>query len=145
MSTHTVRAMTPLNAEGSSGTIALVSNDDCWQLLEKSHLGRIAVQTAEGLDIFPVNYVVASEEIFFRSAPGSKLIDITANPVVAFEVDGRHGGHRWSVVVKGTAHRLDRDDVIERSGVLRLPTETGTEKFNYVRIIPTSISGRRIR
>jgi hypothetical protein len=35
--------------------------------------------------------------------------------------------------------------MIESSGVLRLPTATSTEKFNYVRIIPTSISGRRIR
>jgi uncharacterized protein len=140
-----MRAMLPLNAEGSGGAIALVSTDDCWRLLEKANLGRIAVQTTDGLDIFPVNFVVTDEEIYFRSAPGSKLIDITANPVVAFEVDGRHGGHRWSVVVKGTAHRLDRDDLIESSGVLRLSTATSTEKFNYVRIIPTSISGRRIR
>ena len=137
--------MLPLNAEGKRGAIALVNTDDCWRLLEKANLGRIAVQTTDGLDIFPINFVVTDEEIFFRSAPGSKLIDITANPVVAFEVDGLHAGHRWSVVVKGTAHRLDRDDVIERSGVLRLSTATGTEKFNYVRIIPTSISGRRIR
>ena len=137
--------MLPPNAEGRSEAVALVSSDDCWRLLAKANLGRIAVQTTDGLDIFPINYVVTGEEIFFRSAPGSKLADIAANPVVAFEVDGRHGGHRWSVVVKGTAHRLDRDDMIESSGVLRLPTATSTEKFNYVRIIPTSISGHRIR
>jgi nitroimidazol reductase NimA-like FMN-containing flavoprotein (pyridoxamine 5'-phosphate oxidase superfamily) len=140
-----MRAMLPPNAEGRSEAVALVSSDDCWRLLAKANLGRIAVQTTDGLDIFPINYVVTGEEVFFRSAPGSKLVDIAANPVVAFEVDGRHGGHRWSVVVKGTAHRLDRDDMIESSGVLRLPTATSTEKFNYVRIIPTSISGRRIR
>ncbi|HQJ34414.1 MAG TPA: pyridoxamine 5'-phosphate oxidase family protein [Rhodoglobus sp.] len=145
MSTHAMRAMLPPNAEGRSEAVALVSSDDCWRLLAKANLGRIAVQTTDGLDIFPINYVVTGEEIFFRSAPGSKLADIAANPVVAFEVDGRHGGHRWSVVVKGTAHRLDRDDMIESSGVLRLPTANSTEKFNYVRIIPTSISGRRIR
>ncbi len=137
--------MLPPNAEGRSEAVALVSSDDCWRLLAKANLGRIAVQTTDGLDIFPINSVVTGEAVFFRSAPGSKLVDIAANPVVAFEVDGRHGGHRWSVVVKGAAHRLDRDDMIESSGVLRLPTATSTEKFNYVRIIPTSISGRRIR
>lgn len=115
MLTHAMRAMLPPNAEGRSEAVALASSDDGWRLLAKANLGRIAVQTTDGLDIFPINYVVTGEEVFFRSAPGSKLVDIAANPVVAFEVDGRHGGHRWSVVVKGTAHRLDRDDMIESS------------------------------
>ena len=134
-----------MSTDDKGGSLALVNTDDCWRLVEKAHLGRIAVQTTDGLDIFPINFVVTDREIFFRSAPGSKLIDITAHPEVAFEVDGRHGRHRWSVVVKGRAHRLDRDDEIESSGVLRLSTAPSTEKFNYVRISPTSISGRRIR
>ncbi len=66
MSTHAMRAMLPPNAEGRSEAVALVSSDDCWRLLAKANLGRIAVQTTDGLDIFPINYVVTGEEVFFR-------------------------------------------------------------------------------
>lgn len=121
-----------------------LSPKECWRLLSRARIGRIAVTGERGIDIFPINFVIHREEIFFSSAPGSKLIDIAANPLIAFEADGRRTGHRWSVVVKGTAHRLDRDDEIEDSGVLRLHTETSGEKCNYVRITPGSITGRRI-
>lgn len=119
-----------------------LSPQECWRLLSRARMGRIALHNNGGIDIFPINFVATREQIFFRSAPGSKLINIAANPVVAFEADGRRTGHRWSVVVKGTAHRLDRDDEIEKSGVVRLHTETSPEKWNYVCIAPTSITGR---
>lgn len=121
-----------------------LSTEKCWRLLSRAHIGRVAVHLDGEIDIFPINFVVTRGEIFFRSAPGSKLMDIASNPVVAFEADGRRPGHRWSVVVRGTAHRLDRDDEIEASGVLNLDTETSTEKWNYVRIRPTSVTGRRL-
>lgn len=121
-----------------------LSPEECWRLLSRAHVGRVAVHTDGEIDIFPINFVATRGEIFFRSAPGSKLMDIASNPVVAFESDGRRPGHRWSVVVRGIAQRLDRDDEIEASGVLDLHTVTSTEKWNYVRIRPTSVTGRRL-
>jgi len=49
----------------------------------------------------------------------------------------------WSVVVRGTAERLANDAEIEESGVLALTTATPPVKWNYIRITPTTISGRR--
>ena len=117
----------------------------CWALLRSATLGRLAVVAEYGVDVFPVNYLVDHDTIVFRSAPGTKLLDITHDPVVAFEVDAVDDVHRWSVVVRGQARRLDSDDEIERSGVLDLSTRTPTAKHLYVRITPRVVTGRRYR
>jgi nitroimidazol reductase NimA-like FMN-containing flavoprotein (pyridoxamine 5'-phosphate oxidase superfamily) len=120
-----------------------LSLDECWTRLEDETLGRLAVRTSDGVDIFPVNFTVHDRVLFLRSAPGSKLVDMTSYPAVAFEVDGRQAGMHWSVVVKGEAQRLSSDAEIEASGVLTLHTMTSTAKWNYVRILPDSVTGRR--
>jgi nitroimidazol reductase NimA-like FMN-containing flavoprotein (pyridoxamine 5'-phosphate oxidase superfamily) len=125
-------------------TAEVLDETECWQLLAGESVGRIAVCTATGADIFVVNYLVTERAVFFRSAPGTKLALIAASPRVAFEADGRHHLHRWSVVVRGTAHRIDSDTTIEESGVLGLSTATTGDKWNYVRIEPGSVTGRRV-
>ncbi len=120
-----------------------LSDEECWALLARTKIGRLAVVVDDGVDIFPVNYLARGGAIYFRSAPGSKLMDVTTNPAVAFEIDGKRLGRHWSVVVRGAANRLDRDDEIEASGVLNLQTQTPAVKDNYVRITPVSVTGRR--
>ena len=46
------------------------------------------------IDLFPVNYLAHDGALYFRSAPGSKLAQITANRKVAFEVDNPRGRTR---------------------------------------------------
>lgn len=120
-----------------------LSGDECWQLLEASTLGRLAVLLDDGVDIFPVNFLVQDRVIFFASAPGSKLVDVARHPLVAFESDGTTRGDRWSVVVRGRATRLSIDADIVASGVRMLHSLSPTQKWNYVRILPATVSGRR--
>jgi uncharacterized protein len=120
-----------------------LSETECWQALADAPYGRLAVRAKDGVDIFPVNVTVNKRAIYFRSAPGSKLVDIVHASSVAFEVDGSQGLEHWSVVVRGTAERLIHDSDIRASGVLGLATLTSSSKWNYVRITPSSISGRR--
>ena len=127
-------------AAGSS--IRILDEDECWRLLEESSLGRLAVRVPAGVDIFPVNYLVHGHELFFRSSPGSKLIELTQEPGVAFEIDGEKARHVWSVVVRGNARRLASDQEIESSGIQLLDTWHPSEKLNYVRITPDVVSGR---
>lgn len=134
-----------MTASLTSPGVRTLTDDACWELLRGESLGRLAVVAADGVDMFPVNYLVDRGTIVFRSAPGTKLVDLADAPAVAFEVDGADDHHRWSVVVRGVARRLDADDEIEGSGVLALATLTSTPKFNYVRITPRVISGRRFR
>jgi nitroimidazol reductase NimA-like FMN-containing flavoprotein (pyridoxamine 5'-phosphate oxidase superfamily) len=122
--------------------VRVLDDAECWRLLAASSLGRFAVKIADGVDVFPVNYLAHNHELFFRSAPGSKLVDLAREPNVAFEIDGEHARHVWSVVVRGTAQRLATDHEIEESGIQLLETWHPSEKYNYVRIRPESVSGR---
>ena len=122
----------------------LLSEEECWANLHSSGLGRLATAAKGIVDIFPINYLVHDGAILFRSAPGSKLANLTAAPLVAFEADGFDGRWHWSVVVHGRAKRLDLDSEIADAGVKDLVSWSPTEKFNYVRITPTDITGRRV-
>ncbi|GAB3035776.1 pyridoxamine 5'-phosphate oxidase family protein [Parafrigoribacterium mesophilum] len=139
MTTHSERRVEDLSA------------DECWKLLAAAPLGRLATAVADPatgelfLDVFPVNFLVHEGAIFFRTGPGAKLMDITANDRVAFEADGQTGGFNWSVVVHGSAHRLMLDGDIEQSGVLELDATHPTDKWNYVRITVDAITGIRFR
>lgn len=134
-----------MTASLTARDVRTLGDDASWELLRGGSLGRLAVVAEDGVDVFPVNYLVDRGTILFRSAPGTKLIDVVHDPVVAFEVDGVDERHRWSVVVRGVARRLDADDEIEGSGVLGLATLTPAAKFNYVRITPRVVTGRRFR
>ena len=120
-----------------------VTEEVCWELLETEQIGRLAVTAKDGVDIYPIDYLVANGVIYFRSAPGRKLINLTADPTVAFEADGTVDRQRWSVVVRGTANRMDSDSEIEASGVNQLKSHSPTTKWNYVQITPSTITGRR--
>ena len=130
----------PTSAESA---LEVLGEEQSWHLLASADLARLAVSIDGGVDIFPINYVVADRVIFFRTAPGSKLMDLTKHPIVALETDGTHNRRRWSVVVKGSAVRLGSDEEIESSGVLSLHSLVPTEKWNYVRITVSSITGRQ--
>ena len=130
----------PTSAESA---LEVLGEEQSWHLLASADLARLAVSIDGGVDIFPINYVVADRVIFFRTAPGSKLMDLTKHPIVALETDGTHNRRRWSVVVKGSAVRLGSDEEIEASGVLSLHSLVPTEKWNYVRVTAASITGRQ--
>ena len=138
-------------AHESVPVIEELSDAECWKHLAKDGVGRLAtavVDRATGSvapDIFPINFHVFEQRILFRTAPGSKLIDLTAQPAVAFQTDGSHGKHHWSVVARGTARRMMFDSDIQESGILDLQSALPTEKWNYVRIDVESITGIRFQ
>lgn len=120
----------------------ILADEESWTYLATASIGRIAIATDDGIDIFPVNFTTHDRKIYFRSAPGSKLMELTERPDVTFEADGSGRSRKWSVVVKGSAERLNDDDEILSSGVAALETVSPTVKNNFVRITPRTISGR---
>jgi hypothetical protein len=64
---------------------------------------------------------------------------------VLFEADDRDVAEGWSVIVKGFARTLRTDDEIRHRERAQLLPWTATLKHHYVRVIPTSIAGRRFR
>ncbi|MDN5791116.1 MAG: pyridoxamine 5'-phosphate oxidase family protein [Micrococcales bacterium] len=132
----------------TSPTTEHLPESECWKLLRGSTLGRLAVVVDGAPDLFPVNYVVDHGSIVFRTAEGSKLLG-SSNQRVAFEVDGLDDKDGpdvtvWSVVVKGIAAQIrEHYAAIDAMDLPITPWEGGF-KPHFVRIDPTSVTGRRI-
>lgn len=125
--------------------VATLSDAECWQLLAAEELGRLVTRVGDVLDIFPVNYVVDRESVVFRTAEGSKLVELTVNDEVLFEVDHYTEAVAWSVILRGRAHRLATEDEVEDADRLPLRPWLPTLKYHYVRVRPETLSGRRFR
>jgi uncharacterized protein len=125
--------------------ISELDRDEAWKLLTGQSVGRLAVSVAGQPDIFPVNFHADDTSVVFRTAPGSKLLKVTINATVAFETDAYDTDEAWSVVVKGTAHVLEKQAEIFAAEAIGLRSWIPTVKPVYVQIVPTEVSGRRFQ
>lgn len=119
-----------------------MTEDECWALLERGALGRLATAVGELVDVFAVNYGVVDRRVLFKTDAGTKLASLTINAHVAFETDGFDERTAWSVVVKGVARVVEAAE--ERLEAERVPIVSWlpTQKTRIVAIEPTEITGR---
>ncbi|MCU1443730.1 MAG: Pyridoxamine 5-phosphate oxidase [Cryobacterium sp.] len=123
--------------------VELISEDDCWELLLSSSLGRLALSVGGEPEIYPVNFVASDRRLVLRTAEGTKILALTVNPRVAFETDGVGRDEAWSVVVKGTARILEKQSEIYAAEQLPLRPLIPTLKYVFVEIAPREVTGRR--
>jgi nitroimidazol reductase NimA-like FMN-containing flavoprotein (pyridoxamine 5'-phosphate oxidase superfamily) len=135
--------MTFNDVNATEAPVQILSEEECWNALLSASLGRLAVAVGGLPDIFPVNFVAADRHLMFRTASGTKLIELTVNNRVAFETDGVGRDEAWSVVVHGTARALETQREMDAAATLPLRPLIPTVKPVFVEIVPTSISGRR--
>lgn len=134
-----------MSSSPSESQIEVLAPDDCWEYLQSSYIGRLAVINGAVPEIFPVNFMVVEETVVFRTAPGTKLRALLGGAAVAFEVDGLnpYGTEVWSVVIKGEPAPFDGDPAsLQEAGPDREPWQPGL-KEHLVQIHPADISGRR--
>jgi nitroimidazol reductase NimA-like FMN-containing flavoprotein (pyridoxamine 5'-phosphate oxidase superfamily) len=126
---------------------------ECMRLITPGGIGRIAFSGRYGPTVFPVNYRLYQDTIVFRTAQDSPTDEdlrtgiAKAEYKVAFEIDDFDSTTRegWSVLVQGPAHHVDSEAErlsVSRAGVDPWP---GGDRELFVRIIPSRITGRRIR
>lgn len=118
---------------------------ECRELLRLGVLGRLATAAGGEPDIFPVNYYSDGESVLIRTAPGTKLLELTVHDTVAFEIDGFDNLEAWSVVVHGRARELQSGAELDEAERSPLRPWIPTLKYRFVRISVDSISGRRFR
>jgi hypothetical protein len=131
--------------EGSPDEITILTEDECWGLVDAAEVGRLAVAVAGEPEIFPVNFVVDGRALMFRTGEGTKLAALTISARVAFEIDGYlpESGEAWSVVVKGQAERMERFPDIYAAEKLPLFSWQASPKQWFVRVTPAKVTGRR--
>lgn len=123
-----------------------LSAAQCWGRLAPGGIGRVALTTPEGPIVLPVNYRVLDGTLLFRTAARGILATALGSRI-AFEVDRIDEALRtgWSVLVVGQAAAFDEPEAIER--LLRRGSPdpwAGGERDVWVRIKPTSVTGRAI-
>lgn len=125
-----------------SAPVTTLDEQESFELLKANRFGRLAMSVAGLPEIVPINYVVDDGRIIFLTSAGNKLLGLTINSEVAFEVDQIQGHQATSVIVKGVARRLENRDEIEFAESLPLHPWVDTEKFYYVEIVPNVVTGR---
>ncbi len=123
--------------------IARMSSQDAWELLRANEFGRLAFHLADEVHIVPINYAVDAESrIVVRTAEGSKLLGLTMNADVAFEVDEVDDDEARSVVIRGRARTLVGHEADETEQ-LPLRPWVDTVKLNVVAITVDELTARR--
>jgi len=142
MSMGASELMSRVNVDGVVGDIPL---DLCWEVLESSALGRLAVVHDGKIHIFPINFAVDGNKIYFRTAAGSKVLAVKANDQVALEVDAFDETSAYTVVVKGRAAVVESPEEVATADALALSPWIPTLKLRWVRIWPSEVTGRAFR
>jgi hypothetical protein len=103
--------------------------------------------------VLPVNYKLHEGTIVFRTAHDSPTDEDLRTGIrgaqfkVAFEIDDIDPASRagWSVLIQGSVHHVESD--AERASVLgaRVEPWAGGARELFLRIVPTRVTGRRVR
>lgn len=129
----------------SSGSIATLTADECWQLVQATTIGRLGFVRDGEILIIPVNYFV-DQTIHFRTLPDGILAGLADGPRITFQIDHHDAsGTGWSVLVHGTLARVDPAELQTLSGANRVLPWAGGERDLGLRLISDRISGRRVR
>jgi uncharacterized protein len=117
--------------------------EECLELLEAGTHGRLAFLSDGQPDILPVNYRFHGGAVVFRTGRG-RLLDIIHLTSAAFEIDAVAGEGAWSVIVRGKAEEATDPADLEQLRELPLQPWASGERDHYLRILPRSITGRRL-
>ncbi|MCR8674704.1 pyridoxamine 5'-phosphate oxidase family protein [Micrococcus sp. HG099] len=122
--------------------VLVLDEDQVWRLLRRVRHARLGLAVDGRPDIVPVNVRAHDGAVYFRTAPGSKLAELTVNPRVVVQADGILADQAWSVLVHGTARRLDTEAEIAEAESLGIEPWVPTLKDFYVRVDVQRVSGR---
>lgn len=123
--------------------ISTLPEEECWELLHNEEFGRLAFHLLDEVHLVPINYAVdADRRIVFRTSEGSKLLGLTINDDVAFEIDDFTEDLATSVIVRGRATKLEGREA-DATDQMPLRPWVNTAKFNVIAITVEEISGRR--
>ena len=124
-----------------------LDRDECLRLLGTDTIGRLAVVVGRTPTILPVNYALDGDAIIIRSDPGTK-VDYGRRGPVAVEIDAfdRDDHTGWSVVVTGRLEEPPPYSAGAQRHIRSVPVEpwAGGDKAQWLRIVPSRISGRRL-
>lgn len=122
-----------------------MTREQCLEMLDSVHVGRIGATVEFRPFIFPVNFRLHGNKIMIRSVPGTKLDAALSGQVVAFEVDGfsQDGSSGWSVLVRGSANEVTDPEELAKADKIPIHNYAFDEQPKRIVLISTTgMSGR---
>lgn len=130
-----------------------LDEDECLRLITPGGIGRIAFDGRFGLTVLPVNYRMHQGNIVFRTVQDSPTDEDLRTGIehadyrVAFEIDDfdRAAREGWSVLVQGPVHHMDSEAERASAAAAGVEPWPGGDRELFLRIVPSRVTGRRIR
>jgi nitroimidazol reductase NimA-like FMN-containing flavoprotein (pyridoxamine 5'-phosphate oxidase superfamily) len=127
---------------------AAIAENECWQLLETTTVGRLGFTSDSGIEILPLNFVAFERRIYCRTEPGSAVSALAEGRAdVAFEVDYHDDMTQsgWSVLVKGSAAEAATHDAEQAlASTRRLGPWASGDRSLVIVLDPRTLSGRKV-
>ena len=127
------------------GRLIEMTAGESLNLMGSMSVGRVAFVDEDGPVVLPVNYVLDSDTVLFRTSPANTIGRHLDSATVAFEVDDfdDYTQSGWSVLVRGIATFVPYDERARDHAPLPYPWADGSRPL-VVRVTPLSMTGRRL-
>lgn len=131
-----------------SGVHTKISVTECRELLSVAVIGRIAFNSATGMQLIPVNFLFSDGNVYLQVNAASVMGQLGAGMEdVAFETDHHEDLYQqaWSVMVNGSIEQVTDQQEVERIRSHRQlqPWAVGDRNM-FLRLTPRAISGRKV-
>lgn len=128
----------------SRGLVTL-TEEECFERLASTSVGRVSVRIGDAPAILPVNYGLLGRDVVFRTDAGSKLSAAIMGVQLAFEVDNvMRPTDAWSVLVVGYAEEVRDARTLAEVAELGLVPWAGGDRDRVVRIVTRIVTGRSL-
>ena len=119
----------------------------CVERIRAGGVGRVVFVASRGPVALPVNFRTLDGSVVFRTSLNLELDSALAGGPISFEVDHIDDAlvEGWSVLVTGWGHVVVDADELRLVRALGISPWAGGQRDVYVRVVPTTHTGRRIR
>ncbi len=140
----------PPGQRGSSANCQLeeLTPDQCREYIAAGGVGRFLFDDeSRGPVAIAVNYKMDGPDVVFRTNSGAAVAEGTHHQKVSFDVDHVDDAlcEGWSVLLSGTADVISDPGDLAKAEALGIEPWPGGDRNVYVRLVPSQVTGRRIR
>jgi hypothetical protein len=131
---------------GASRASHVIPTSECWALATTQSAGRLGFFREGLLDIFPVNYLVIDEHLYFRTSEDGTIATSHLEHA-AFQIDhvDKEARSGWTILLNGPATRVEDPTLLTTlwGKAVDEPWAPGQRDL-FFDLAPTLVRGRRI-
>ncbi|MCB5163845.1 pyridoxamine 5'-phosphate oxidase family protein [Streptomyces bambusae] len=142
----TIRGTGPSATHRPLARSVALDEAECRRLLGVRGIGRVAVFTADGPAVHPVNYLVVDGAFTFRTGAGT-VLSRAAGTEAAFEADriDSTAARAWSVLAVGVLEpAANRAELDRRAAAAHTEPWAGGARPHWMKLTPVRVTGRRV-